>query len=268
MPVSRWAQLPAGNLRYPGCGWPSPIRWSISACCCSKRTRGRLGVSNALLVEIISTMPSLQVDGKFSKARYEAHWPHRGMSPEQFEARLRQDMIMQQLVGAIGDTGIVSSVSAEMMLRIQSEERQVAEIRITPEQFASEVKLEADAAKKFYDGNQKQFETPELVRAEYVVLSLDGLLSQVAVSDAEVKGLVQKPISAAISSGGASCQPHPDHACRRRIRCREGQAKAKAEEVLKDVQRNPTKFAELARQHSQDPVLQPTAATSASSAVA
>ncbi|MFO1346409.1 MAG: SurA N-terminal domain-containing protein [Rhodocyclaceae bacterium] len=215
--------------------------------------KGRLGVSNALLVEIISTMPSLQVDGKFSKARYEAALAAQGMSPEQFEARLRQDMIMQQLVGAIGDTGIVSSVSAEMMLRIQSEERQVAEIRITPEQFASEVKLEADAAKKFYDGNQKQFETPELVRAEYVVLSLDGLLSQVAVSDAEVKAWYEAHLSRyqqqeerrashiliTLAAGASDAE--------------KAKAKAKAEEVLKDVQRNPTKFAELARQHSQDP---------------
>ena len=215
--------------------------------------KGRLGVSNALLVEIISTMPSLQVDGKFSKARYEAALAAQGMSPEQFEARLRQDMIMQQLVGAIGDTGIVSSVSAEMMLRIQSEERQVAEIRITPEQFASEVKLEADAAKKFYDENQKQFQTPELVRAEYVVLSLDGLLSQVAVSDAEVKAWYEGHLSRyqqqeerrashiliTLAAGASDAE--------------KAKAKAKAEEVLKDVQKNPTKFAELARQHSQDP---------------
>ncbi len=160
---------------------------------------------------------------------------------------------MQQLVGAIGDTGIVSSVSAEMMLRIQSEERQVAEIRITPEQFAGEIKLEADAAKKFYDENQKQFQTPELVRAEYVVLSLDGLLSQVAVSDAEVKAWYEAHLSRyqqqeerrashiliTLAAGASDTE--------------KAKAKAKAEEVLKDVQKNPTKFAELARQHSQDP---------------
>jgi len=215
--------------------------------------KGRLGINNALLVEIISTMPSLQVDGKFSKARYEAALAAQGMSPEQFEARLRQDMVMQQLVGAIGDTGIVSSVSAEMMLRIQSEERQVAEIRVTPEQFAGEVKLDADAARKFYDENQKQFQTPELVRAEYVVLSLDGLLSQVAVSDAEVKAWYEAHLS-------RYQQPEERRASHILITLAAGasdadkaKAKAKAEEVLKDVQKNPAKFAELAKQHSQDP---------------
>ena len=70
--------------------------------------KGRLGASNALLVDIISSMPSLQEDGKFSRARYEAALRAQGMSPDQFEAQLRQDLTMQQLVGAVADTGIVS----------------------------------------------------------------------------------------------------------------------------------------------------------------
>lgn len=215
--------------------------------------KAHLAVSNALLVDIISSMPSLQVDGKFSKGRYEAALAAQGMSPEQFEARLRQDLIMQQLVGAIGDTGIVPAASAEMMLRIQAEERQVAELRFTPEQMAGEVKLEADAAKKFYEANQKQFETPELVRAEYVVLSLDSLLSQAVVSDAEVKQWYEGHLD-------RYQQPEERRASHILIPLAAGasdadkeKAKAKAEDILKEVKKAPAKFAELARQHSQDP---------------
>ncbi len=149
--------------------------------------KSRLGVNDAMLVEIIAGMPSLKENGQFSRARYEAALRAQGMSPEQFEAQLRQDLTMQQLVGAIGDTSIMANTAADMMLRIQSEERQVAELRLMPEQFAGEVKLDADAVKKFYDENQKSFETPELVKAEYVVLSLDALLAQTTVSDAETQ---------------------------------------------------------------------------------
>ena len=216
-------------------------------------SKSRLGVDNALLIEIISSMPSLQVDGKFSKARYEAALAAQGMTPDQFEARMRQDMTMQQLVGAIGDTGIVSNAAAEMMLRIQSEERQVAEVRITPEQFAGEVKLDAEAAKKFYDENQKQFQMPELVRAEFVVLSLDSLLAQVTVSEAEVKQWYESHLDryqqqeerrashilVTLAAGASDTD--------------KAKAREKAEEVLKDIQKNPAKFAELAKQHSQDP---------------
>ena len=215
--------------------------------------KGRLGASNEMLVEIIGNMPSLKENGQFSQARYEAAVRAQGMTTDQFENQLRQDLTMQQLVGAVGDTGIISTASAEMMLRIQSEERQVAEIRMTPEQFAGDVKLGAEAARKFYDENQTLFQTPELVRAEYVVLSLEGLLSQVAVSDAEVKQWydshkdrfqqAEERRASHILITASATASDADKA----------KAKAKAEELLKDVQKNPAKFAELAKQNSQDP---------------
>lgn len=215
--------------------------------------KGRLGASNEMLVEIISNMPSLKENGQFSQARYEAAVRAQGMTTDQFENQLRQDLTMQQLVGAVGDTGIISTASAEMMLRIQSEERQVAEIRMTPEQFAGEVKLAADAAHKFYDENQALFQTPELVRAEYLVLSLEGLLSQVAVSDAEVRQWydghkdrfqqAEERRASHILITASATASDADKA----------KAKAKAEELLKEIQKNPAKFAEVAKQNSQDP---------------
>ncbi|MBI2305739.1 MAG: SurA N-terminal domain-containing protein [Rhodocyclales bacterium] len=212
--------------------------------------KSRLGVSDALLIDFITSFPSLKENGQFSKARYEALVASQGMSKEMFEAQLRQDMTLQQLVGAVGDTGIVSAASAEMMLRIQSEERQVAELRLLPEQFAGEVKLDADAAKKFYDENQKIFQTPEMVRAEYVVLSLDGLLAQATVSEAEVKQWYdghqeryQQNEERRASHILITVSGDTDKA----------KAKAKAEEVLKDVKKTTARFAELAKQHSQDP---------------
>ena len=111
MPVSRWARASGETLRYP------EMRLAVANSLVDQRlllleaNKGRLGVNNALLVEIISAMPSLQVDGSFPKAPTKPHYlgyvarAVRGASAP-------GHMIMQQLVGAIGDTGIVSSVSA------------------------------------------------------------------------------------------------------------------------------------------------------------
>jgi peptidyl-prolyl cis-trans isomerase D len=215
--------------------------------------KSRLGVSDALLAEFITSFPSLQENGKFSKERYQQLVAAQGMSIDSFEAQLRQDLVMQQLVGAVSDSGIVSAASAEMMLRIQAEERQVAEIRLPPEQFANEVKLDADAERKFYDENQSAFQVPERARAEYVVLSLDQLLTQTTVTEAEVKqwydshaerfqSLEERRASHILINAAASA-PEAEKA----------KAKAKAEEVLAALKKTPAKFAELAKQHSQDP---------------
>ena len=216
-------------------------------------SKGRLGAGDDLLREIISKIPALQEDGQFSMARYEAALRGQGSTQQQFEAQLRQDLILQQLAGAVADTGIVSNASAEAMLRIQSEEREVAELRIAPEQFADKVKVEAAGVKKHYDDNQKQFELPEQAKAEYIVLSLDSLLAQATVSDAEVKAWYEghKDRYQQAEERRAShilVMANADASAADKAK-----AKSKAEEVLKEVQKSPAKFAELAKLHSQDP---------------
>ena len=210
--------------------------------------KNRLMTSDNALRDVISTIPSLQENGQFSMSRYEAALRSQGMSQPQFEARLRQDLTLQQLIGAVGDTAFVSDAQAGSMLRMQSEERQYSEIRIAPEQFADKVKIDQAAVQKFYDENKSVFEVPEQVKAEFVVLSLDSLLAQVTVSEAEVK---------------AWYETHKDRfqqAEERRAshilittETDAGKAKAKAEEVLKEVQKSPAQFAELAKKYSQDP---------------
>ena len=212
--------------------------------------KNRLVTSDDALRDFLSSVPSLQEDGKFSMSRYENVLRAQGMSQPQFEARVRQDLTLQQLVGTVGSSAFVSLTQAEAMLRLQSEERQFSEFKISSGQFANKVKIDEAAIQKFYDENKNRFEVPERVKAEYVVLSLDALLTQVKVSDAEVKtwydghqDRYQEPEErrashVLISSDGDAGKE---------------KAKAKAEEVLKDIQKNPSRFAELAKQHSQDP---------------
>ena len=212
--------------------------------------KNRLMMSDEALRDFISNVPALQENGKFSMPRYESVLRSQGMSQPQFEARVRQDLTLQQLVGTIGSSAFVSSAQAEAMLRLQSEERQFGEFRIAAEQFVDKVKIEPAAVQKFYDENKSRFEVAEQVKAEYVVLSLDALLPQVAVSDAEVKTWFE--------GHQDRYQQSEERRASHILVLTNGdtgkeKAKAKAEEVLKEIQKTPSKFGELAKQHSQDP---------------
>lgn len=213
-------------------------------------SQGRLGASDSLLRDIIGKIPALQENGQFSMARYQAALAAQGMSQAQFEAQMRQDLTLQQLVGALGETGMAGNKVVDKLLRIQTEERQIAEWRFAPEQFAEQVKITLPAIEKYYAQNLKRFEVAEQARVEYVVLSLEGLLAQVKPGDGEVIAWYE------------GHQDRYQQAEERRAShililasgdMDREKARAKAEEVLKEVQKSPARFAELARQHSQDP---------------
>lgn len=213
-------------------------------------SRNRMAVSNAALVNEINKIPALQDNGKFSLERYDRLLNAQGMSKPQFEAMYRQDLTIQQLMGAISETAFVSQAQTDALLDIQLGGWQYAEFHIAPGQFTAQVKLDADAAEKYYNDNKAQFEIPEQIKAEYLTLSPDALAVQVTVDDAEIK--------AAYEAGKDKYQQAEERRASHILITpkndgEKATARKKAEELLKEVRKTPAKFADLARQHSQDP---------------
>ncbi|MBK1679630.1 SurA N-terminal domain-containing protein [Rhodocyclus tenuis] len=211
--------------------------------------QARLGVSDEALRNFIARIPSLQENGAFSMARYEAALSAQGLSQPQFEAQLRQDLTLQQLVGAVGESSLVAKSSTDAIMRIEAEERQASEFRFPAAQYSAQASVDAAAVKKFYDENARLFQTPERARAEYVVLSQEALLAQVKVADEEVK---------AWYDGHKDRYQSPEERRASHILLLDkdkdpAKTKAAAEAILREVQAQPAKFAEIARSRSQDP---------------
>lgn len=212
-----------------------------------------LAASDAQLIEVIGSIPALQEDGKFSKQRYEQALRAQGLTQAGFEAKLRQDMTLQQLVQAVSDTGVVSQVAAGQTIAIQLEERQVKEAVVRLEQFAAQIKPSAGAVKEYYEKNRKQFEIPQQIRAEYVVLSKESLAEQAAVSPEEIKTFYEK-------NAKNFASPEERRASHILIQVpadapEEAQkaARGRVDAILLQVRKNPADFARLARENSQDP---------------
>ena len=215
--------------------------------------KARLVVGNEQLVQFIANVPSLQENGKFSKERYEALVASQNMSKEMFEARLRQDMAMQQLMLPVVEAGISGQVAASRWMATQLEQREVAEARLIPDAYAGQVKLAADAVQKHYEANRKQFELPEQVRAEYLVLSRDALIAQVSISDEEVKAAYQSRADRYKDGEMRRASHILIRAAKEAPEAEVKVAKARADELLIQVRKSPGEFASLAKQHSQDP---------------
>src|SRR3977135_3154525 len=70
--------------------------------------RTHLTVSIETLLETTMAIPAFQIDGKFSRERYDAALRNERMSAETFDAALRRDLLVQQLTGALADSGSAS----------------------------------------------------------------------------------------------------------------------------------------------------------------
>ena len=209
----------------------------------------RLTTGTRDLQSFIASLPLLQENGAFSKSRYEAVLRAQGTSPAQFEANVRQEMTLRQLIDAVSASAFVSSTQAETLLRIQTEERKFREFKIALAPFAEKLTLAPDAPQKFYDENKSRFEVPEQVRAEYLVLSLDALMSQQTVSEEEIG----KWYTEHRDRYGQPEERRASHILITPGEDGKEKARAQAEAVLRELRKNPSRFAALAKQHSRDP---------------
>lgn len=215
--------------------------------------KAKLVIGNDQLVQFIAAVPSLQENGRFSKERYEALVASQNMSKEIFEARLRQDLAMQQLALPVTEAGITGQTAAGRWLATQLEQREISELALLPDAYAAQVKLAADAVQKYYEANRKQFEVPEQVRAEFVVLSRDALIAQVVPGEEEIKAYY-KANEARFKSAEARRASHILLKLDKAAPEAEAKAvKSEAEGLLAQLKKSPSDFAKLAKANSQDP---------------
>jgi peptidyl-prolyl cis-trans isomerase D len=217
--------------------------------------RGRLRVSDEQVRQYISEIPAFQVDGKFSPERYQQLLSSQNppkSSPE-FINDVRRALTLTPLQEPIAAASIVARASVERYLALLDQKREVAYAVVGVDQFLKDVKIDAAAVKAYYDSNQASFQTPEQAKIEYVTLTPDALASQVSVDAAEVRkqyddNLKQyaKPEERQASHILIAVKPDAKDE-------EKAAAKKKAEDLAAQARRAPAKFAELAKEYSQDP---------------
>ena len=212
-----------------------------------------LTLSDDQLAQVIAGIEPFQKDGKFDKQRYEAALKSQNMSPLVFESRVRDELSTRQLVDAYVKNGYASQTGADNLLRLNEQQRVVSLAQVSPDLFVNQVKIEDAAVKEYYEKNQKEFQTPERARVEYLIFSVAALQSQVTVDDAEIKKYYDEHQSE-FGTPELRKAAHILIAVDAKASDADKQAaKARAEQVLQQVKQSPGQFAQLAQKYSQDP---------------
>jgi peptidyl-prolyl cis-trans isomerase D len=202
----------------------------------SAALKSNLQVTDETLVDTIHSIPAFKgADGNFSKSTYESALRQQNppMSPGQFEARLRYELSLGQLSRAVGESAIPSRTVSERLAALEAQQREISEFRLPVEPFLPRVKIDEAKVKAYYDANQAQFQTPERVKAQYVMLSAEVIAAQEAVTPEEVRTQWE-------SAFGPKLRAKED-------------ARKKAQEIAAAVRKDPASFAEVAKKESQDP---------------
>lgn len=213
----------------------------------------RMVVTQPQLQEVIASLPAFQQDGRFSLERYEQLLRAQGMSPSMFEARLAQDLRVQQIAQAIGESAFSGTVPARRFLQAQLEERQIRDVTFPTSRFLDEVSVAEASVRAFYDENPARFERPQRLRAEYLVFDEATLRERVEVSDEQIREFYE-------ANQDQFGQPEQRRARHILIQADASaseeelaRARERAESILEQLRAEPQRFEELARAESEDP---------------
>ncbi len=210
-------------------------------------------VLDSQLVKTIRDIPAFQRDNKFSKQQYEDLLRNQGLTPVIFESRVRQELLLQQLLDGYSENAFTPGIVAERVQHLSEVQREISQSQITPEQFLSQViPAEADIA-AYYEKHKADFDLPERARIEYLVLSLDAVAKNETVSDEAVNNYFaehqdefgqseERKASHILISAPVDASDDEKQV-----------ARDKAEGILEQVRQNPEQFAEIAKENSDDP---------------
>lgn len=212
-----------------------------------------LAVTDEQLAQVIQGIKAFQDNGRFDKQRYETALAGQNMSPPMFEARLRDDLLGQQVRDAYVQNGFASHDVADNIIRLNEQQRTISVSVISFQPYLAQAKVDEAVVKKYYEQNQKEFQVQEQAKVEYVKLSVDDLLAKVKVGAEDARGYYdehqndfgapeeRQAAHILIAVADAAAQAEQDA------------ARARAEKLLLQIRQSPARFAELAKQNSQDP---------------
>ncbi len=199
------------------------------------------------------TIASLRLpDGTLDKERYKQLVAAQGLTPEGFEARVRRDLSLAQVQGAIANSGFASPKQASVSLGAYFERREIQFVRFAPSDFSAKVTPTDADLDAYFKANPSQFKAVESANVEYVVLDLEAVKKSITLNEADLKTYYEQN-QARLSGAQERRASHIlINAAKDAPAADREKAKARATELLASVRAAPTTFAEIAKKNSQD----------------
>jgi peptidyl-prolyl cis-trans isomerase D len=202
-------------------------------------------VSHDDIVAAVHSTRAFQIEGQYSPEAARDALARAGITPEAFEAELRDDLRRTQLESAIRGSDFVTPAEFQRLRELEDQEREVRWLLLPADKFPTPAVDDA-AVQAYYTAHQAQYLTPESAHIEYAQLKLDTLQAAATVSDADLRAAYEKQKDRLTT-------PEKRHAQHILISGKDDAAALKeAQDVLAQAKAGKD-FAALAKQYSKDP---------------
>jgi peptidyl-prolyl cis-trans isomerase D len=215
--------------------------------------KSQFKITDQQLSQYIIGMPDFQKDGKFSQELYDKVLQNNQLNPKKFEESIRNDLLIQQVRDGLQKLTFIPPNNLTETLKATSQQREVTVAEFKTKEYMAKANISEKDMQAFYDQNKSKFLAPEQVKAEFVVFSLTSILPSIAVSEDEVKAFYKTNADKYQNQQQREASHILIAASKNAAPAEKAKAKAKAEDVLGQIKKNPKQFEELATKYSQDP---------------
>ncbi len=219
-------------------------------------TKLHITTSDQRLARDLQENPSIAAlrkpDGSLDVEAYKQLVGAQGMSPEMFEARVRQDLSARQVLTGISSTGLTSVALADQALATYFERREVQLVRLSSADFASKVSPSDEQIEQYYKNNPQLFQAPETANIEYLVLDLESVQKGISLKPEDVKAYYEQNAARLSGQEDRRASHILINAPKNAPAAERSAARAKAEALLSEAKKSPNNFADLAKKNSQD----------------
>lgn len=149
-------------------------------------------VGDQQLAAEIRKLEFFQAEGAFSPDLYRSLLSQQGMSPAQFEARVRADLVDAQLPSGIQGTEFVTDEELARYVALRDQQRAVRWTLVPVEMFIAGITLSDADLQAWYEANSARFMDPETVALEYLEFKPDASGADIEVTEEALRELYEQ----------------------------------------------------------------------------
>ena len=216
-----------------------------------------LTVSDAQLARELQGIPVIaqlrKPDGSLDTQAYRALVGAQGLTPEGFEAQMRNDLAVAQVMGGVASTAFATPAESSLGMDALLQRREIQVARFDAASYASKVTVNEADLQTFYNDHPTLFRQAEEATVEYVVLDIDAIKDGLTVSEDDLRTYYKENQNRLGTKEERRASHILINAPKDATAAEREKARKKAEELLAQVRKDPASFAEVAKKSSQDP---------------